>query len=118
MVAVLEDRSVFTLGEHTIRCLPDVRVLLVDDRRSIRLSPTEFRIISTMLDGRPVGDCKLARAIFGDDDFWALEALEKHMENIRRKFKRARLSLSVLRVSLYGYVLAPEEHHKRRRRAA
>jgi len=83
---------------------------LLVDHTEIKFTPTEYRLITRLLEGDPVSDKELVTAIFNsriEDDMWARAALDRHLDNVRLKLKRHRLKLYVHRISGFGYVLIP-----------
>ena len=98
-----------TIGNEVVRRLDSIHALLVD-HTEIKFTPTEYRLITRLLEGDPVSDKELVTAIFNsriEDDMWARAALDRHLDNVRLKLKRHRLKLYVHRISGFGYVLIP-----------
>ncbi|HEU5383613.1 MAG TPA: winged helix-turn-helix domain-containing protein [Ktedonobacteraceae bacterium] len=96
------------IGAHEITRLDSVRTLLVDNRHEIKFTPTEYRLLRLLLNEQPVVDQELASSIFNgriEDDLWAREALDRHIDNIRRKFRQHDLNLRILRIPGFGYML-------------
>ena len=88
--------------------LDRIRALLIDDTHEIQFTPTEYRLILRFLEGQPVSDQELVSSIFNDKieyDLWARETLDRHVDNIRRKFKQHHLKMRILRISSFGYIL-------------
>lgn len=97
------------IGPHVITRLDRIRALLVDNTHEIKFTPTEYRLVLSLLKGQPVSDQELASTIFqgNSDDLWVREALDRHIDNIRRKFKQNHLKMRILRISGFGYILVP-----------
>ncbi|WP_201367259.1 hypothetical protein [Dictyobacter formicarum] len=86
--------AVFTMNGRSIYHLDDVRVLIFGSKQ-MRFSPIEYQVMLQLLCERPVSDREIVKNIFnGELDMWTKEALEKHIENARRKLKKAWLPSS------------------------
>lgn len=108
------------IGNHVIRCLDGVRAVLID-KAEIRFSSAEYCLLLPLLEGKPVSDEELFSTLFPnhtdsriDDDFWVREAIDRHMDRIRRKFKQHQLRMAIRRISTFGYILIPDPFVKRR----
>lgn len=96
------------VGCHIVRRLDKVRALLIDDVHEVKFTPTEYCLILHFLEGKPVSDEELVCSMFHgkiDDDLWAREALDRHIDNIRRKLRQNHLKMRILRISGFGYIL-------------
>ena len=101
---VAEERSCVFYPD-VVYLLHDVRVVVFGEKQ-IRFTPTEYGIVEHLLTGYPVSDKKLIADLFHSDvDIWTKDALDKHISNLRRKIKKADISLNVLRVSTFGYAI-------------
>jgi len=112
-----DQQQTMTIGSHVIRRLDSVRILLVDGKE-IKFTPTEYHLLLYLLKGKPVSDRELMAALFNsrvEDDFWAREALDRHLDHVRRKFKQHHLKMHVRRISAFGYILLPDLPLRRRR---
>jgi DNA-binding response OmpR family regulator len=83
--------------------------------KAVKLSPTEYRLFKLLAShpNHPVPDSSLL-GILGEgrlDEIgyrYAKELLTKHIDNLRRKLRRAEIPLSIARVNRYGYLLIPQ----------
>ncbi len=110
MSAAQKVPQALTIGKHVVKRLDDMRTLLVDGR-SLKCTPTEYRLLLRLLEGHPVSDKELIAVLFNDQadiDFWARETLSRHLENVRRKLRKRRIPLSIRRISSFGYILLPD----------
>ncbi|GHO89402.1 helix-turn-helix domain-containing protein [Dictyobacter formicarum] len=103
--------AIFTMNGRSIYHLDDVRVLIFGSKQ-VRFSPIEYQVMLQLLCERPVSDREIVKNIFnGELDMWTKEALEKHIENARRKLKKACVDFRILRLSSFGYMLMPKSPH-------
>lgn len=103
-----------TVGDQVVRRLDGVRALLID-HTEVKFTPTEYRLIIRLLEGDPVSDRELVTSILNsriEDDLWTREALDRHLDNIRRKLRHHRLHINIHRISGFGYVLIPTHTHR------
>ncbi len=92
-----------SIGTHHIYRNDETRILIVDSLM-IKFTPTEYRLLLSLLSGRVVTDSHLARECFSCElDQGVQKNLDKHIDKIRGKLQLA--GLGVHRVSKYGYVL-------------
>jgi len=92
-----------SIGTHHIHRNDECRILVVDSMM-IRFTPTEYRLLLSLLSGRVVTDSNLAReALSCELDQSVQKNLDKHIDKIRGKLQL--VGLGVHRVSKYGYVL-------------
>ena len=91
------------IGSHCIHRCDENRSLLVDTSL-IRFTPTEYRLLVPLLEGRPISDNDLAQYAFCSKiEHFVRGNLDKHMDKIR--FKIRPVGLDVYRVTKYGYIL-------------
>ena len=91
------------VGPHCIQRNDDNRVLIVDNSL-VKFTPTEYQFLMHLLEGGPVSDVDLVRAIFRCNlDRYVRESLNKYMDKIRSKLRP--LGLNIHRVAKYGYIL-------------
>ena len=92
------------IGTHTLQRNNATRTLVVDNQ-VVQFTPTEYRLLLPLLQGKPLSDTELAQAAFSRGiDRLVRESLDKHMDKIRGKLEP--LGLSVYRLRRYGYVLS------------
>ncbi|GEM_PF-2026612 len=93
-----------SVGTHTLRRNDETRTLIVDNQ-IVQFTPTEYRLLLPLLQGRPLSDNELAQAAFSlEIDTLVRESLDKHIDKIRGKLEP--LGLSVYRLRRHGYVLS------------
>lgn len=110
MVSVQNLQNTIIVGNHVVKRLDNVRTLLVDDK-VLKFTPTEYSILLHLLVGNPVSDKELILSIFNskvENDFWAREALDRHLDNIRRKLRKSQLEIYIRRIATFGYILLPD----------
>lgn len=102
-----------TFGIHTLEQSIDLRVVLIDRKILIRLTPIEHSIFSFLL-ARPrmlVFAQELGEQAFqvhGEhQDRQMLQSIERHINALRRKLRHS--GLSIRRVVSSGWLLADEE---------
>lgn len=110
MAAARNPHNSLTIGNHMVKRLDDMRILLVDNK-ALKFTPTEYRLLLCLLGGNPVSDTELIIVLFNnraDNDFWARETLSRHLDNVRRKMRRRHLHIFIRRISAFGYILLPD----------
>src|SRR5262245_46909090 len=94
------------IGNHLVRRLDSVRALLIDDKE-LKFTPTEYCLLLRLLRCDAVSDTALIDSLFSshrEDDLWARETMNRHMDNVRRKFKQHRLPMAIHRIATFGYI--------------
>jgi DNA-binding response OmpR family regulator len=92
-----------SIGTHRIQRNDENRILVVDSLM-IKFTPTEYRLLLSLLSGQVVADSNLAReALACKLNRSVQKNLDKHIDKMRSKLQLA--GLGVYRVSKYGYVL-------------
>ncbi len=92
-----------SIGTHRIQRNDENRILVVDSLM-IKFTPTEYRLLLSLLSGQVVADSNLVReALVCKLDRSVRKNLDKHIDKMRSKMQLA--GLGVYRVSKYGYVL-------------
>lgn len=81
------------------------RLILVGNEKIIHFTPTEYRILTPLLDGNVVSDTTLAHYAFQTQhiDQAIRENLDRHIDNIRVKIRSA--GFNIYRVLKLGYVI-------------
>jgi DNA-binding winged helix-turn-helix (wHTH) protein len=115
MATISNRKSTNTLniGTYLVTRLDSIRALLVDNKE-LKFTPTEYRLLLPLLTCNPVSDKELMTFLFTsriEDDLWAREALDRHFDNVRRKFRQTHLKMSIYRVAAFGYILIPNVAH-------
>jgi DNA-binding response OmpR family regulator len=92
-----------SIGTHRIQRNDENRILVVDSLM-IKFTPTEYRLLLSLLSGQVVADSNLAReALACKLNRSVQKNLDKHIDKMRSKLQLA--GLGVYRISKYGYVL-------------
>lgn len=82
----------------------DICRALIIDNAIVKFTPTEYRLIALLLEGRVIADGDLIREVFAcDKSHVTLKNLDRHINNIRGKLRLS--GLNIHRVAKYGYVL-------------
>lgn len=89
-----------------IRRNDENRVVIIGDNLAV-FTPTEYRLLTVLLDGDITTDATLVAEVFhcGEMDKAMRNLLKKHIENVKGKLKT--VSLDLYRVYRTGYVLMP-----------
>jgi len=91
------------IGTHCIQRNDESRTIIVDDVM-IRFTPTQYRLLISLLKGSPVTDCNLVyEALSCHLKSLGRDNLDKHIDKIREKLRPS--GLNIFRVVDYGYVL-------------
>jgi DNA-binding response OmpR family regulator len=91
------------VGKHSVKLSQMNRTIIVDEIL-LRCTPTEYRILEPLLQGRALPDHYLVEAAFAEAcTATSLRSLKRHIENLRSKLEPS--GLSIHRVSRYGYIL-------------
>jgi DNA-binding response OmpR family regulator len=110
-MSVLKDQQhTIQIGNYIIRRFDRLRVILVDDKKELKFTPIEYRLLLPLLSCGPVSDQDLVAAFSTsrlEDDLWVRDALDRHLDNVRRKFKHQRVNMSIRRITAFGYILLP-----------
>jgi DNA-binding response OmpR family regulator len=101
--------------------LEDIKLIepfhgLLAKNQPVKLSPTEYKIFKILFEHfpNPVPDQVLIESLFFSklnskidplDIIYAKYLLLRHVDNLRRKLRKAKLPLFIGRVDRYGYVL-------------
>src|SRR5437588_11894086 len=71
------------IGSHRVQRNDESRILVVDSQL-VRFTPTEYRLVRPLLEGRPMADIDLVRDAFSCKvDPWVRDGLDKHIDKIR-----------------------------------
>jgi DNA-binding response OmpR family regulator len=97
------------LGNHTLELSDSLRLLLINKEIPIRLTPTEYRIVKRLL-ATPhalVDDSILMAEAFQCKPFDQQANLDRHIDELRRKFRYS--GLAILRVVNRGWLITEAE---------
>ena len=95
--------SCSSIGTHCIQRNDECRIVVIDGI-VIKFTPTQYRLLVLLLEGRPVADAQLLRATLTcGEDSPISRVLEKHIEKIRSKLRL--YGLTIHRIAKYGYLL-------------
>lgn len=92
------------IGIHNIQRCDESRALVVDHTTLLSFTPTEYKLLLPLLHGQPVKDDTLVNDALGYTiDTWGRANLDKYIDKLRSKLRRAELDVG--RVSKRGYIL-------------
>lgn len=100
------------IGGLALKRNDQFRTLLIEDEM-VAFTPTEYRLILSLLNGEMIADKTLVQAVFATDaiDRLILKNLEKHIENVKSKLRHTKLYIR--RIHRYGYSLVAESYVER-----